>query len=437
MEDDQTTRPAPAGGVVASLSLLRRNRDFRALFFASVISLGGDWFLWVAINGLIYEATGKALYVGLAILAQEFAFFVGSPIGGFLADRLDRKKLMIVCDVVRALTCVAFLFVGPDRIWLAYALLPVLAGFAAPFDPAFSAATPNLVDRRDLPTANALNGSLWGTMLAVGAALGGVISAAFGADAAFLVDAGSFVVSAALLSSIRRPFSEPQEEHEERPGMLEATRDTWRFARGDRRVLALLIVKFGFGAAAGLLALIPVVALKVFHAGNVGFGLLMAARGIGALIGPFLGHRIAGPGHRRLFPAIGLALAVFGLAYVGLGFAPSLWVAAVTIGVAHLGGGSQWMLSTYGLQVLVPDHVRGRIFGFDYMLVTLSLSISAVIASAVADAIGVQLTISILGGVALVWAIAWLLLIRGVRRMGLEGAGQEPGTEREQLPAIS
>ena len=438
MVDDQTTTPAPTGGVVASLSLLRRNRDFRALFLASVISLGGDWFLWVAITNLIYDATGKAIFVGLAILAQEFSFFVGSPIGGYLADRLDRKKLMIVCDLVRALTCIAFLFVAQDRIWLAYVLLPVLAGFAAPFDPAFSAATPNLVDRKDLATANALNGSLWGTMLAVGAALGGLISQVFGANAAFLVDSGSFLVSAALPSSIHRRFSEPQEEHEDRPGMVEATSETWAFAKRDRRVLALLIVKFGFGAAAGLLALIPVVAKGVYHAGGIGLGLLMAARGIGALIGPFLGHRIAGPGHRRLFPAIGLALAVFGLAYVGLGFAPSLWIAALTICVAHLGGGSQWMLSTYGLQVLAPDHVRGRIFGFDYMLVTLSLSISAVIASALADAITVQRAISILGGVALLWAIVWLFLIRGVRRMGLEGAAEaEPGAEREQLPAIS
>ncbi len=149
-------------------------------------------------------------------------------------------------------------------------------------------------------------------------------------------------------------------------------------------------MKFGFGAAAGLLALIPVMALDadVFDSGNVGFGILMAARGVGALIGPFLGHRIAGPGHRRLFPAIGLSLAVFGLGYMAMGQAPSLAIAAVTICVAHLGGGSQWMLSTYGLQVLVPDHIRGRIFGFDYMLITLSLSVSALIASAVADQIG-------------------------------------------------
>ena len=439
MDDDLKTTATPSGaGFRASLSLLRRNRDFRALFVASVISLGGDWFLWVAINGLIFEVTGKALYVGLAILAQEFAFFLASPIGGVLADRIDRRKLMIVCDLVRAVTCVAFLLVGAETLWLAYVLLPVLATFAAPFDPAFSAATPNVVDPEDLPAANALNGSLWGTMLAVGAGLGGVISAAFGADAAFLVDAASFLVSAALLSSIRRRFSEFPEEHLEHPSAVEATRETWRFARRDHRVLSLLAVKFGFGAAAGLLALIPVMALDVFDAGNVGFGILMAARGLGALIGPFLGHRIAGPGHRRLFPAIGLSLAVFGLGYMAMGAAPSLAVAAVMIGVAHLGGGSQWMLSTYGLQVLVPDHIRGRIFGFDYMLITLSLSLSAVVASAVADQIGAPLTVTILGGVALAWSVAWFVLSRGVRRTGLDGCAEpEPDAGSEPVPAIS
>jgi predicted MFS family arabinose efflux permease len=438
VEEDQTTpAAAPVAGLAASVSLLRRNRDFRALFLASVISLGGDWFLWVAINALIFDVTEKALYIGLAILAQEFAFFAASPVGGVLADRLDRRRLMIVCDLVRAAICLGFLLVGPETLWLAYVLLPLLAGFAAPFDPAFSAATPNVVDPPDLPAANALNGSLWGTMLAVGAGLGGVISAAFGADTAFLVDAGSFVVSAALLASIRRSLSERRETHEEHPGIVESTRETWRFARRDHRVLSLLAVKFGFGAAAGLLALIPVMALSVFRAGNVGFGILMAARGLGALIGPFLGHRIAGPGHRRLFPAIGLSLAVFGLSYMALGAAPSLAIAAVTICVAHLGGGSQWMLSTYGLQVLVPDRIRGRIFGFDYMLITLSLSISALIASAAADRIGVRITVAILGGVALAWAVVWYVLSRGVRRTGLGPSPEPDRAGAEPVPTIS
>jgi MFS family permease len=414
--DDTRARELRAEtGVRASISLLRRNRDFRKLFWASVISLGGDWFLFVAITGLILETTGKAIDVGLAILAQEAAFFVASPPAGVLVDRMDRRKLMIVCDLARAALCAAFLAVGPETVWLAYPLLAALSVFSAPFEPASSAAIPNVVEPEDLPTANAIGGSLWGTMLAVGAAVGGVVATVFGRDTAFVIDALSFGLSALLLSRIRRNFSEEREPHEEHPTMLDATIEVVRYARRDHRVLALITVKGGFGMAAGVLALIPVFGAKVFHDGDIGVGILMAARGLGALVGPFIGHRVSGPGHRRLFSAIGLALAVFGVSYMALGLAPALWVAAIVIFMAHLGGGSQWALSTYGLQVLVPDRIRGRIFAVDFALITLSLGLSSVAAAAIADSWGARMAAFVLGGLAVCWAGAWWVLTRRVR----------------------
>lgn len=406
------------GGFRASIDLLRGNRDFRNLFLASVISLGGDWFLFVAINGMILQTTGHAIDVGLSILAQELAFFLASPWAGALADRVDRRKLMIVCDLARVGVCLAFLLVGPETVWLAFPLLALLSIFAAPFDPASSAAIPNLVSAQELPVANALSGSLWGTMLAVGAALGGVVATLFGRDTAFLLDAVSFLGSALLLSRIHRSFSEARETPEEHPGTLEATIETLGYARKDHRVLALLTVKAGFGLAAGVLALIPVFGRTVFAAGDIGFGLLMAARGVGALIGPFIGHRISGPGHRRLFPAIGLALGVFGLSYMALGLAPTLWIAAITVFAAHLGGGAQWVLSTYGLQRLVPDYIRGRIFAVDFAMITLSLGVSSLVAAAIADSVGVRPAAMVMGGIAVLWAIAWWLLTRKVRDAG-------------------
>ena len=293
-------------GVRPAWSLLRRNPDFRKLFLASVISLGGDWFLFVAIGGLVFESTQTALSVGVLIFAQELPIFLATPFAGWLADHMDRRKLMIVCDLARTAICFGFLLVGPDNLWLGYLLLAVLSVFAAIFDPASSAALPNVVDAPDLAVANAISGSLWGTMLAVGAALGGMVSATFGNDTAFLVDAVSFAASA-----VRRPFSE-KHDGTARPGLVEATVETARYARRDHRVLALISVKFGFGLAGGVLSLIAVFGIEVFQARNVGFGLLMAARGVGALIGPFLGHRLSGRDHRHLFRAIALALAVFG-----------------------------------------------------------------------------------------------------------------------------
>jgi MFS family permease len=409
-------------GLRASISLLQRNRDFRRLFVASLVSLGGDWFLFVAITSLIVESSGRALDVGFAILAQELAFFLASPPAGVLVDRLDRRRLMIVCDLARVGIALSFLFVGAGTIWLAYPLLAMMSVFAAPFDPASTAATPNLVDPSDLPTANALNGSLWGTMLAVGAGLGGLVAAVFGRDTAFVIDATTFGVSAVLLWGIRRPFSEAREPGHEHPKMVDATIEVVRYARRDHRVLALMGVKAGFGLAAGVLALIPVFGADVFVRGEIGVGVLMAARGAGALVGPFLGHLISGEGHRRLFGAIGLALALFGLAYMALGLAPSLWIAAAVILVAHLGGGAQWVLSTFGLQVLVPDHIRGRVFAVDFAMITLALAISSLIASAVADATSPRIAALVVGAMAVVWAGVWTWLTRAIRhRTATEG----------------
>ena len=418
------TPAEPRTGMRASLNLLRRNRDFRRLFLASVISLGGDWFLFVALGGLVLEVTGKAAAVGIMICAQEAPIFLATPWAGWLADRLDRRRLMIVCDLARTAICFAFLAVGPENLWLAYVLLACLSVFTAVFDPAQQAALPNVVDPEDLPTANALGGSLWGTMLAVGAAVGGVVATIFGRNVAFTVDAVSFAVSALLLVGVRRPFAAAR-EHEEHIGITEATRQTVAYARRDPRVWALVSVKFGFGAAAGVLALIAVFARQVFHAGDVGFGLLMAARGVGALVGPFLGHRLAGRGHRRLLPVIACSLATFGIGYATLGLAPGLWLAAGSVLVAHLGGGSQWVLSSYGLQRLVPDRIRGRIFAFDFALITLSLGVSSLGAAWLADRIGPRPAVVIAGGIALTWAGIWWLLTKQVRREPLFEADEQ------------
>ena len=333
---------------------------------------------------------------------------------------------MILCDLLRTVICVAFLAVGPDDLWLAYALLAGLSVFTAVFDPASSAAIPNVVDPEDLPTANALSGSLWGTMLAVGAALGGIVSTIFGRDTAFLVDAASFAASAALLAGIRRRFSEDRsgEPHE---SIRAATVETARYARRDHRVRALITVKAGFGLAAGVLALVAVFARQVFTAGDIGFGFLMAMRGVGALTGPFIGHRLAGRDHERLLPVIAAALAVFGVGYMLLGASPTLLFAGLAICTAHLGGGAQWVLSTYGLQRIVPDRIRGRVFAFDFALITLSLAVSSLVASALADAIGPRPAVMIVGGIAFGWAAAWWLLIRDVRRTPIfEGCGEPP-----------
>jgi MFS family permease len=428
---------SPEGGVRASISLLRRNRDFRRAYLSSLISLGGDWFLLVALFGLVLDITGSPIAVAFLLAAQDLTYFFVSPVMGILADRLDRKHLMVTADIGRAVLCVGFLFTQTESTWwIVYPLLAAMACFSAAFEPASAAALPNLVDGEDLATANALGGSLWGTMLTVGAALGGVTTAVLGRDAAIAIDAVSFVGSALLLIRIRRSFQEVRVQ--ETPARLrEAARQTVQYARRDHRVLALLAVKFGWGLAGGVLVLVPFLARGKFHAGEMGIGLLLAARGVGALIGPFVGRAALGEKDRRLFLTIGLALGVFGTGYALLGLAPGLLLALPAITLAHTGGGAQWMLSSYGLQKIVPDHILGRIFAFDGMLVTLTFGASSLFTGWLAEAFDAQATAVVMGGVAIVWAAVWMWLTTDVRRATLMDGCGGPPPEAYDLPGSS
>lgn len=422
----------PEGGVRSAWSLLRRNGEFRRLYLASLISLGGDWFLLVALFGLVLELTDSALAVAFVIAAQDLTYFIASPAAGLLADRLDRRWLMVGADLARMILVLGFLFVrSSSTVWIAYPLLAVVATFSAAFEPASAAALPNLVERKDLATANALSGSLWGTMLAVGAALGGLVTATLGRDASIVIDSASFAVSAWLIFRVHGRFAEDRDQ-EVTPSLRVASAETLRFARKDHRVLALLAVKFGWGAAGGVLVLIPLLANRQFHAGDVGIGLLMAGRGVGALIGPFVARASLGPADRRLFSAIGVALAVFGVGYALLGLAPGLLLAMPAVALAHVGGGAQWTLSSYGLQRIVPDKIRGRIFAFDGMLVTLTFGLSSLMTGWLADHVGARATALGMGAVAVVWAAVWAGLTTDVRRATmLEGCG--PAAELELL----
>src|SRR5437773_7475353 len=233
--------------------LLRTNRDFRLLYFGSLISLGGDWFLTVALLDLVLSLTGSATLASLMLLCQTLPIFIVTPFAGQLVDRIDRRKLMIVVDVIRTGACLLPLLARtPVLLPFAYAGVIIISVGSAYFEPASQAALPNIVKAEELGPANVLMGSTWGTMLAVGAAIGGVVTMRFGRDVSFVVDAISFLVSAGILSMMRVRFNESREHHDA-PPLLESIRETARYARANPRVLALLLVKGGHGLGAGVI----------------------------------------------------------------------------------------------------------------------------------------------------------------------------------------
>jgi len=280
------------------------------------------------------------------------------------------------------------------------------------------------VRKEDLARANVLMGSAWGTMLVVGAALGGLVATIFGNVAAFVGDALSFAISASLLLSVRGRFHEVKPDRDRSITIRDDVRETIAFAKREKHVLALLVVKGGFGVAAGVIGLISIFAVKVFHGSDGTIGFLMSARGLGALTGPFLIRRWMRGRDDRLFTGLSIAGVIFALGYGLFAVAPSVWLAALGACIAHIGGGSTWTLSTYGLQRFTPDHIRGRVFSFDYGFVTLTIAASVFVAGVAAEHASPRTVALGIAGTALGLTVAWTFW----RRWLLRGAAaRAPG----------
>src|SRR5262249_16433682 len=162
------------------------------------------------------------------------------------------------------------------------------------------------------------------------------------------------------------------------------------------------------GVANGVVGLLPAYALSRFGAGDAGIGMLLAARGLGALVGPFVARGFAGGSGQRLLVACGTSIVTFAAAYVLLPLPPAAVVASVLIFSAHRGGGAEWTLSTYGLQVAVPDELRGRVLSLDFGVATLAIGLSALAAGGAAEAFGLDAAVWGLAGIGLVYGAAWL-----------------------------
>jgi len=389
--------------------LLRGNRDFRLLYLGTLISLGGDWFLTVALLDLVLQLTGSATLASLMLLCQTLPIFFFTPLAGHIVDKVDRRKLMIGVDLIRTVACLLPLLARtPAMLPFAYLGVILISIGSAYFEPASQAALPNIVAEEDLGPANVLMGSTWGTMLAAGAALGGAVTMYFGRDLSFIVDAVSFLFSALVLWRMRSRFSEERSRHAEHPPLLESMRETIRYARQNPRVLALLSVKGGYGTGAGTIAMLSVFGKQVFNAGAWGIGVLFAARGVGALLGPFLVRAFVKRDDAQ-YRAISFCILAFGAGYTVLGFSKTLAVGLAGILVAHLGGGAAWQISSYGLQREAPDWIRGRIFSADYGFLTLTMSLSSLAAGALSDHRGPVVATVGIAMFTVLWGVFWCL----------------------------
>ncbi|MEP7308922.1 MAG: MFS transporter [Acidobacteriota bacterium] len=365
-------------------TLLRTNRNFRLLFIGQTVSQLGDWFSAIAVYALLLDLTGSATSVAWMMIAQFLPYAIVGPVAGVVVDRVNRRTLMIVADVLRGVVVLGLLLIRrPDQVWIAYAVTAVMVSASAFFEPARTATIPNITSADELLPANALSSALWSGMLAIGASIGGLATVVAGPQVAFLINAVSFFLSAFFIARTRYDATPPLVARPQGLMALTGLSDLiegFGYVRKHAHVAALMFVKCGWGLAGGVLLLLTVFGQRVFPVGGstaAGIGFLYGARGIGAALGPITLRWLLGQTPAALRRTLGPAYFIVGGFYMVLAVAPTLWIAALAVLCAHFGGSILWVFSTVLLQLEVPDRFRGRVFAAELALVTISSSVSS------------------------------------------------------------
>jgi Transmembrane secretion effector len=425
--EPQPERMARSISLAAYWYLLRGNRNFLRLWLAQIVSEIGDWFYTLSIYTLLLQLTGRASSVALALVLQVLPQTLVGPTAGVINDRLRRKHVMIAADLVRFGVVLTMLFVRSRlMVWLVYPLLLAETVMAAFFEPARNAVIPNITAKDEVLIANTLSSATWSVNLLIGASVGGVVAAFFGRDAVFILNALSFLVSAALIRGMR--FAEPHAELAAplRPRDLvdfSPVLEGIRYVRNHHTLLPTVFAKAGELMIGPSWVIFTVLGVHEFavHWHNVdpargamlGMSILLGGRGLGALIGPLVSARWAGRSDHRLQLGILFGYLTIALGYGALGSSRTVWMASACAMVAHAGGSTVWVFSTTLLQLHTDDRFRGRVFSADLGFSMLTIAAGAYLCGRLLDSgVAARTVATWTGIVMLIPAVLWSLTIR-------------------------
>ena len=392
--------------------LLKENQNFRKLFAARLITLGGDWLLTVPLLGIIYGLTENPFITSLVLVVQSAPLFILGSFGGYLADKYDRKKIIAISEFLSGLTVLLILYaVTTENVLFILFSFGMLSVVGSPYMPTSDAALPNVVKKENLAEANVIFFSSWGVMAGIGAGIGGYLTTVISRNMLFAIDSLSFVLSALIVYSIKKNLSEDSEINQKNESITYV--EGIKYAASKKDVFSLIITKGTFSiSASGLLSLFTVLSYDIYKTGDFGTGLMFGARGVGALVGPIAIRYFFGDSDGKLLNTIGLTIMVWGLFYFFIPFSISLYLTVFLLVLAHCGGGSQWAFSTYGLQILTPDRLRGRISGIDYSFNFLMNTVSTLMIGYLASIYGVLFVYKLFPVLGFMFGLTWYLSTR-------------------------
>jgi hypothetical protein len=347
--------------------LLQENRNYRCTWLGQVVSEIGDFFNNVAVLSLVVQTTGSGMALGGLMLARAIPAVLAAPVAGVVLDRMDRRRIMIASDLVRAVVAAGFvLVVYRPSTGLLY-LLSALLMFASPFFASGRAAIlPAITSPQQLHTANSLTQTTQWATLTTGTLLAGFAVAKFGFAGAFVIDSASFVLSALAIAALRRddgfvargaaPANAVRPWQEYREGLAYVARTPL--------VLGIGLVSVGWAAGGGAAQILfALFGEQVFRRGPSGIGTIWGFAGIGLLLGGALGHalgrRVGFAGYKR---AVTVSYLTHGAAYAAFSVTREYATALAWIAVSRVGMATTSILNFTQLLRHTPDALRGRVF---------------------------------------------------------------------------
>ena len=390
-------------------------RDFRVLWLGACTSSIGTWMQSVAENWLVLSLTGSAFFLGLDAFLAQLPIMLFTLIGGVVADRRDRRRMLLGSQYVQmttAFTLAALVYFGVVQIWQILAL-SFITGFAQAFGgPAYQSLVPSLVDKQHLPNAIALNSIQFNLARVIGPLLAGVALAVFGMVSCFTLNGLSFLaVIVALLSLRVRHVPVVTTER-----VMTQLRGGLSFVRHQQALLALTVLAFATTfLGTPLLTLLPVFTQDVFHQGVGQYSRMMAFSGAGAVVGALVVAWL-GRFHRMGMAAL-VVQGLFGLLIIAFSLSRSLWLSDLIL----FGSGAAMMTAfstvTSLVQLIAPNQMRGRVMSIFMVAFRGGMPLGSLTAGYFANRWSAPATLAIDGALLTVVAVYFLLRHRVVREL--------------------
>jgi MFS family permease len=380
-------------------ALLRslRHRNYRLFFSGQIISLTGTWMDTVAEAWLVYRLSHSPLLLGLAAFASQIPVFLLAPLGGVLADRYDRRKILLWTQAlsgIQAMILAILTLTHVVTIWHVIILAAGLGIVNAIDMPTRQAFVVDMVSRDDLMNGIALNSSMFNGARVVGPAVAGVVVAAIGEGWCFFANALSYI---AVITGLAMMDIKHRQRGSQMPSALHEIKEGFRFVMGEQAVRSLLVL-LGVVSLFGMSysVLMPVFADEILKAGPKGLGLLMGSAGIGALCGAVslaLKRELKGLGRWIMLGATG-----FGVALIVFGQSRLTWLSCLLLLCAGYAMMVQMSSSNTLIQSMVPDRLRGRVMAI-YSATFMGMApLGALLSGTMAQHIGAPMTVAIGGG---------------------------------------